>query len=188
MPRDARRKTGIGAGLRSTLGIAVALGLIGSPAVADVIEHGLPPPILLPVMRQPVSAPSPLQAELSPEVQQSLGCAIAGAGGTAAALAAGGENLVNIIAGGVVAPQNRAVLYIGLAGVVFASFCAIGQALTPLYLYAVTTPEPPPAQAARALTRASPGSLAPLLVRTGTSAHGPLANRFLAQAGATALR
>lgn len=81
-------------------------------------------------------------AELPGEVKQSIGCLVTGSIGTVGAVVAGGENLVNIIAGGVVAPQNRAVLYIGIVGVVFASFCAIGQALTPLYLHMVEPASP----------------------------------------------
>jgi hypothetical protein len=91
------------------------------------------------------ASPSP-QAEpgVPAEVKQSVGCVITGTTATAAAILAGGENLVNIIAGGVVAPQNSAILYIGLVGVVFASFCAIGQALTPLYLYYTEDAAPEP--------------------------------------------
>ncbi|MCC7271990.1 MAG: hypothetical protein IT561_04925 [Alphaproteobacteria bacterium] len=84
---------------------------------------------------------------MTPEVKQSVGCLISGTVATLAAMGAGGENLVNIIAGGTVAPTNTAVLYIGLVGVVFASFCAIGQAITPLYLYyfdnGAAAPPPP---------------------------------------------
>ena len=70
-------------------------------------------------------------------VKQSMGCLIGGTTATAAALLAGGRNVMNVIAGGGLVPANPAVLYIGLVGVVFASFCAIGQALTPLYLHYV---------------------------------------------------
>ncbi|MSP49517.1 MAG: hypothetical protein EXQ95_09345 [Alphaproteobacteria bacterium] len=68
-------------------------------------------------------------------VGRSAGCLIGGAIGAALALAAGGQNLVNVIAGGEAIPANPVVLFTGLIGVVFASFCSIGQALTPLYLY-----------------------------------------------------
>lgn len=72
--------------------------------------------------------------EWSDTVRQSMGCLVSGTGGTVAAMIAGGENLVNVIAGGVVSASNPVVLYTGIFGVVFASFCAIGQALTPLYI------------------------------------------------------
>jgi hypothetical protein len=69
--------------------------------------------------------------------KQSMGCLVGGATATAISLMAGGRNVMNVIAGGGLVPANPAVLYIGLVGVVFASFCAIGQALTPLYLHYV---------------------------------------------------
>ena len=78
--------------------------------------------------------------EWSDTVRQSMGCLVSGTGGTIAAMIAGGENLVNVIAGGVVSASNPVVLYTGLFGVVFASFCAIGQALTPLYIQYFTEP------------------------------------------------
>ena len=77
----------------------------------------------------------------SDTVKQSMGCLISGSTGTVVALLAGGENLVNIIAGGIVAPANPMVLYVGLVGVVFTSFCAVGQALTPLYLQYFEEPQ-----------------------------------------------
>jgi len=80
---------------------------------------------------------------MSEDVVQSVSCVVTGTAATAAAIAAGGENLVNVIAGGAVAPANRAILYIGLVGVVFASFCQIGQALTPLLLYLMDPVQPP---------------------------------------------
>lgn len=78
----------------------------------------------------------------SDTVRQSMGCLVTGSAGTTAALFAGGENLVNVIAGGVVSAANPVVLYVGLFGVVFASFCAVGQALTPLYIQYVEGPQP----------------------------------------------
>ncbi len=70
----------------------------------------------------------------SDSVKQSMGCLVGGTTGTTLAMLAGGENLVNIIAGGIVPAANPLALSIGVVGVVFASFCAVGQALTPLYL------------------------------------------------------
>ncbi len=70
-----------------------------------------------------------------PHVVQAYACLIGGTTAMAAAFAAGAENLVNTIAGGIVPTQNQGVLILGVAGIVFASFCAVGQALTPVYLY-----------------------------------------------------
>lgn len=80
---------------------------------------------------------------MDPVLKQSIGCVLTGAGGTGLAILAGGENLVNVISGGLVVPANPIVLYTGLIGVVFASFCAIGQAMTPLYVYYFETPTAP---------------------------------------------
>lgn len=122
----------------------------------------------------PVSSHAPEHA-MPEEVKQSIGCLLTGTVGVIGAAAAGGENLINIIAGGVVVPQNRAVLYIGLAGVVFASFCAVGQALTPVWLY-YTEPAPDAAQPpmpANALVHATAAQ--PVALPSVASRHGILA-------------
>lgn len=73
--------------------------------------------------------------EVPKEVVAAWGCILFGTAGTAGAVAANSENLINVLAGGVVAPANPAILYIGLAGVVFTTFCTLGMQLTPLYLH-----------------------------------------------------
>jgi len=75
-------------------------------------------------------------AEFGDAEKGSLGCLIGGVGGTAGALLIGGENIINLIAGGLVVPTSPAALYASLFGVVFASFCAVGQAMTPAIVYA----------------------------------------------------
>jgi hypothetical protein len=70
-------------------------------------------------------------APINDAEKQSLGCLIVGTAGLGIALSADGVNLINVIAGGIVNPANQVVLYTSLVGVVFASFCAVGQALTP---------------------------------------------------------
>jgi hypothetical protein len=103
-------------------------------------QRMIPPP---PVAR---SAP------INDAERQSLGCLIAGTAGLGVALTADGVNIINVIAGGVVNPANQLVLYTSLVGVVFASFCAVGQALTPAALMfyeryispEVESPPPPP--------------------------------------------
>jgi hypothetical protein len=184
--RAASRRKAAGRPCRGIVAAGVAAALVLAPAAGRAAE-----PVLLSsgaaapaVFLRQVADEAPARPELPPEVQQSLGCAIAGSAGTAAAVFAGGENLVNIIAGGVVMPQNRAVLYIGLVGVVFASFCAIGQALTPLYLYSVATPEPATPDAVRPAARTVRATAPAPLLRTGLTAHGPLASMLAAPAGA----
>lgn len=67
-------------------------------------------------------------------LKQSIACLVLGSSGTAAAAMVGAENLVNVVGGGLVVTRNRIVLALGVAGVVFGTFCAVGGALTPLYL------------------------------------------------------
>ncbi|CAK0747976.1 membrane hypothetical protein [Gammaproteobacteria bacterium] len=74
---------------------------------------------------------------MSPEVKASFGCMLLGTTATVATAMIGAENLVNLVAGGAVAPSNSAVLVIGVVGVVFSSFCTIGQVLTPSVLYMI---------------------------------------------------
>lgn len=93
------------------------------------------------------------QSDLDPSVSQSIGCVLAGTLGTGVALSAGGENVVNIVAGGLVAPINQIALYTAIVGVVFGTFCSVGQAVTPLYLYATN---PPVKKAAEKLTCSPP--------------------------------
>lgn len=65
------------------------------------------------------------------EYDLSLGCIIGGVTGTTLSVGAGGLNVVNLIAGGLVPAASPVAAYLALGGVVFASFCAVGQALTP---------------------------------------------------------
>jgi hypothetical protein len=99
--------------------------------------------------------PDPVDHLLAPDgnsmslgVKQAIACLGVGTAATAGAIAVGAENLTNLIAGGLVTAANPAVLYLGLTGIVFASFCAIGSALTPIYLYYTlpTSPHPGPGQ------------------------------------------
>ena len=69
-----------------------------------------------------------------PAVAASYGCLIAGAAGTGVTLAVGSENVVNVVAGGLVVPASQAALTVAVIAVVFGSFCSVGQALTPIYL------------------------------------------------------
>lgn len=91
-------------------------------------------------------------AELSFLTTQSVACLITGGTATVAAVAFGWQNVTNLISGGVVPAAGPGAVALGLFGVVFTSFCAIGQALTPLYLDFVNgelsparaAPGPPP--------------------------------------------
>ncbi|HYD68300.1 hypothetical protein [Azospirillum sp.] len=89
----------------------------------------------------------PVRPEASDDVRKAWGCVIGGTTGTVVTLAAGAENLINVIAGGLVAPASPAVLAIGLAGVVFATFCTLGQQFTPMYVYYFDNPEKVPTPA-----------------------------------------
>jgi len=74
-------------------------------------------------------------------------------GGGAAAVLLGAENFINVVAGGVVAPANAAILALGVIGVVFVNFCQIGKSLTPLYLYYTQDTQPTPETKAAAVEK-----------------------------------
>lgn len=141
--------------------IAVCAALATQPALAQsssysvtsaVFERvGFPKPT--PPDAAPASPSAAAEEAVDNAVAQSLGCVLAGTTGTSIALLAGGENVVHIIAGGLVLPVNQIALYTAIVGVVFGTFCAVGQAVTPLYLYA--TRAPTPAAANRAVADSS---------------------------------
>lgn len=111
--------------MRSVGAAAVALAMLGGlevqPGVAQEYASPLVPP-------RP-SAPVP------DDVRTAWGCVTGGTIGTVTALMVSPVNLLNVVAGGVVSPANTGVLAVGLAGVVFATFCALGESLTPLYIH-----------------------------------------------------
>ena len=75
-------------------------------------------------------------------IAQSVACLAVGGLASAATLMVGWQNVTNLISGGGSVPgATPSVVALGVFGVVFTSFCAIGQALTPLYLHYF--PEPP---------------------------------------------
>lgn len=111
------------------LAAALALAVTSATAVAPLS------PARAAELASPMIPPKPSSQPMPDEVTAAWGCVAMGSAGTAAAMASSSENLLNVVAGGVVSPANPAVLYLGLAGVVFTSFCTLGQQLTPLYLY-----------------------------------------------------
>lgn len=137
MPRSSR-----------LIALTICAALAVQPALAEtsrwsgvtgaLIERiGLPKP-------QASIAPAPVtpsvippEEPIDPNVAQSVGCVAVGLTGTSIAMLAGGENVVNILSGGLVVPVNQIALYTAIIGVVFGTFCAVGQAVTPLYLYAM---------------------------------------------------
>lgn len=86
-------------------------------------------------LASPMVPPKPGVSTMPPEVRGAWGCVLAGTAGTTVALSADSVNLLNVVAGGIVLPNNPTVLYLGLAGVVFTTFCTLGQQLAPLYSY-----------------------------------------------------
>lgn len=87
----------------------------------------------------PIATPP---AETSSDLSSSVGCVVGGTVGATIASLGGGLNTINMIGGGVVSAINPVTFYVSLVGVVFISFCQLGQALTPLYLH-LTAPTPP---------------------------------------------
>lgn len=105
-----------------------------TPSPLQSIVFPKPQPPVTKAANEPQQA-TPAAEQDDPAVAQAIGCLIAGTAGTTVALAAGSENVVNIVAGGLVVPVNRVALYTAVVGVVFGTFCAVGQAMTPLYLH-----------------------------------------------------
>ncbi len=77
-------------------------------------------------------------------VEQSIGCLVFGGGMTGLSLLTGAENLLNVVAGGLVRTANPRVLALGVVGVTFGTFCAVGGALTPLYRHLTREPAQEP--------------------------------------------
>lgn len=77
------------------------------------------------------------------EYDLSLGCIVGGTAGTALSMTAGGMNVVNLIAGGLVPAASPVAMFVAVGGVVFASFCSVGQALTPAVLASYSYFVPP---------------------------------------------
>ena len=94
-----------------------------------------------PTMEQPAREPN---GDMSVITKLSVACLTAGGIATAAALAFSADNTLNIIAGGIVPAAHPILLTLGIGGVVFATYCSIGHAVTPLVLHQFGNPEPPP--------------------------------------------
>lgn len=119
-----------------------------------------------PSMSGPARLPD---GSMSVETKQSIGCLILGTGFSGAAVLAGAENLINVVGGGVVPVNNSGILWMATIGLTFATFCAVGAALTPLLTEtAAVAPQPP------APRLAPPAAPAP--------AGGPQARGVLARA------
>jgi hypothetical protein len=104
-------------------------------ATAAVLALLLTAPATAQETASPHIPPKAPPREMPDSVRASWACVAGGSAGVAAAVAAGAENLINVIAGGIVVPANRSVMVIGLAGVVFSTFCTMGQQLLPLVDY-----------------------------------------------------
>lgn len=147
--------------LRSTglpslaLGASLLLATAAGALAGDLRAEASHPPMVLaksygpsfPTMEGPARETN---GEMAFITKRSLGCLGLG---TAATLAVIGssvvENAIHVIGGGVVAAANPTVTFLAVGGVVFASFCAVGHAMTPLVVHYFNPPEPvaaPPAQ------------------------------------------
>lgn len=110
--------------------LAVGTALTAAPAAHAQTYDQTDPQLATPLI------PPKLPPQAVPqEVTAAWACVLMGTAGTTAAVASNSVNLLNVVAGGIVTPANPAVLYLGLAGVVFTSFCTLGQQLAPLYVY-----------------------------------------------------
>jgi hypothetical protein len=148
------------------------LSIAPAPAVAAA------PPSDAPGVLVPAAIQLPASADDEPawddwtsfRTAQSVACLATGGVATVAALGFGWQNVTNLISGGVVPAAGPGAVALGLFGVVFASFCAIGQALTPLYLdivHDVQLPPtlPPTGVVPSAPEAAGPRTAAPVVIR-----------------------
>lgn len=151
--------------------------LIGSGAALAETPAALPPP---PGWLRPVRAfgpsPPPLTGPVHDDagqptlvVRQSVACLVTGGVASLAAIAAGAENLVNVVGGGQVIAANTHVLSLATLGVTFITFCSVGAALTPLYEH-LAAPAVPPAALAPHILAPSP----PSMMVDPRRAHPPL--------------
>ena len=137
---------------RASVTLALALVVAATALTAQAADVG-PPPVLVksygPGFELP-DRPSRLGDMASgdeiTEYDLSYGCIVGGVAGTGLSVGAGGLNVINLIAGGIVPAATPVAAYLALGGVVFASFCAVGQALTPAALAAYGYFAPPPSR------------------------------------------
>jgi hypothetical protein len=181
------------------IGHAEDLRVPASLAVTNASAHGLsalrgrsalaaypaPAGLARPAADEP--AASVPASGLSDVVKGAIGCVMGGTAGTALAFAAGSQNTVNIVAGGLVPSVNRAALYVGLVGVVFGSFCAIGQSLTPIFTNEPAAPRPAPAPPPVNARHAAAGATIPQRMALQTGVLGAAVNSATRRIGATAL-
>lgn len=141
--------------MRTRTSALVAMAAMLTPTVAMAEAPASPAlhPVAYHVQMARGSTPSQIAAQraaptttaLPDSVRGSVGCLMTGTAGTAIAALAGGEEIINVVAGGGLPPTNRLVYMTGLLTVVFVSFCAVGQTMEPLYTHLMekeTAPAP----------------------------------------------
>jgi hypothetical protein len=114
------------------VGVLTASVLFVSQALAVPATGALNGEVGMLADEEPIALQQP--AAMSEAVRASYGCFVSGIGGTTSAFLVGPMNLVNVVAGGAAVPAGVGVLAMGLFGVVFATFCTVGQALTPMVI------------------------------------------------------
>lgn len=87
------------------------------------------------VPQAPPAPPADPATAVDKEVITGWACVATGAAGTTLAMIGGSENMINVIAGGIVPTANPIILYASIAGVIFTSFCTLGESLAPLYIH-----------------------------------------------------
>ncbi|MFO1039266.1 MAG: hypothetical protein U1E45_20675 [Geminicoccaceae bacterium] len=101
----------------------------------------------------------PASEAFTEQTREGIACLVTGSVATGLAVVAGWQNVTNLMSGGIVNATTPAAVGLALFGVVFGSFCAIGQALTPVFVNVFDLPPPSPAeqQPAVASQPAAPG-------------------------------
>lgn len=152
-PGPSPERTGMADATSTPVAIVTQLASVPRGKLPRMAKDGSPSP-----------APVPqAEPDMDPVLSQAIGCLIAGSLATGATIAAGSENVVAVLVGGRVVADNAITFSTALLGVVFGTFCGVGQALTPIYLHLIKGPSPEPAVAYRTTSlqdpRPSPASL-----------------------------
>ena len=161
-------------GSRTSALVAVASVLASNVAMAEIPRSTATiQPVAYHVQMARTSLPTqtaqraaPAVAPLPEQVRASVGCLITGTAGTIVAGAFGGDEILSVIAGGGLPPTNRVIYMTGLLTVVFVSFCAVGQAMEPLYTHLKERSEVPAPDETIQIHRRHPANLRDVSYRT----------------------
>lgn len=97
-----------------------------------------------PLAPSEMTSGEPPSEAFTEQTREGIACLVTGTVATGLAVVAGWQNVTNLMSGGIVNATTPAAVGLALFGVVFGSFCAIGQALTPVFVNVFDLPPPAP--------------------------------------------